>query len=48
MHGDQGPVSNDSGDAEGTVGVGAGDEVFDGGGVEELDIGELENFGEKG
>jgi hypothetical protein len=48
VHGDKSPVGDDTGDAEGTVRVGAGDEVFDGGGVEELDVRELEDFGEEG
>ena len=41
VHGDEGPVGDDAGDAEFVhCGGGAGDEVFDGGGVEEFDIGE--------
>jgi len=48
VHGDEGPVGDDSGDAEGAVGVGTGNEVFDGGGVEELDVGELEDLGKEG
>jgi hypothetical protein len=34
VHGDEGPVSHDAGDADAAVAVFAGDEVFDGGGVE--------------
>ncbi len=55
--GDEGPVCDDAGDAEGCWGIvvggggrgkGSGDEVFDGGGVEEFDVGEGEDFGEEG
>lgn len=55
--GDEGPVCDDAGDADGWGGwgvvgggrgEGAGDEVFDGGGVEEFDVGEGEDFGEEG
>lgn len=48
VHGDKSPVCNDTGDAEGAVGVGAGDEIFDCGCVEQLDVGEGEDFGEEG
>lgn len=49
VHGDEGPVGDDTGDADGAVGaVGAGDQVLDGGGVEELDVGEGEDLGEEG
>jgi hypothetical protein len=34
VHGDEGPVGDDAGDADAAVAVFAGDEVFDGGGVE--------------
>lgn len=48
VHGDESPVCDDAGDTEGSIWLGAGDEVFDCGGVEELDIGEGEDFGEEG
>ncbi len=48
MHGHQGPIRDDTGDAQGAVRVGAGDEVFDSGGIEELDVGEGEDLGEEG
>jgi hypothetical protein len=34
VHGDEGPVGYDAGDADAAVAVFAGDEVFDGGGIE--------------
>jgi hypothetical protein len=48
VHGDERPVGDDAGDAEGAVVVLARDEVFDCGGVEEFDVGEGEDFGEEG
>lgn len=50
VDGDEGPVCDDAGDADGGGGggEGPGDEVFDGGGVEEFDVGEGEDFGEEG
>ena len=48
VHSDESPVGDDTGDAEGSVWVGSGDEVFDCGGVEEFDVGEREHFGEEG
>lgn len=49
VHGDEGPVCHDAGDADGggvrDGGGGARDEVFDCGGVEELDVGEGEDLG---
>lgn len=49
MHGDQGPVGNDSGDAE-RIGAWdlASDEILYGGGIEKFDVGEVEDFGEEG
>jgi hypothetical protein len=46
VHGYEGPVGDDAGDAEGPVGVLTRDEVFNCGGVEEFDVGEGEDFGE--
>lgn len=46
MHRHERPVGDDAGNADGSVGCLAGDEVFDGGGVKELDIGKGQNFGE--
>ena len=48
VHGDEGPVCNNTDNAEESVGSLAGDEIFDGGGVEELDVGEGEDFREEG
>lgn len=52
VHGDERPVGDDAGDLDGGGvggrGVGARDQVFDAGGVEELDVGEGEDFGEEG
>lgn len=48
MHGYESPVCDNTSNAKGTIGVLAGNQVFDSGGVEELDVGEGENFGEKG
>lgn len=48
VHGYEGPVGDHTGNAEGAVVVGAGDEIFDCGGVEELDVGKLEDSGEEG
>jgi hypothetical protein len=48
VHGDESPVCDDTGDAEGAICIGASDEIFDRGGVEELDVGELEDLGEEG
>lgn len=52
VHGHEGPVGDDAGDLDGR-GVGgvverAGDEVFDAGCVEQLDVGEGKDFGEEG
>jgi len=48
VHGDQSPVGDNTGDAKGAIGVLAGNQVFDCSGVEKLDVGEGEDFGEKG
>lgn len=52
MHGDKGPVGHHTSNADsGRVGRswgGTGDEVLDGSGVEELDVGEGENLGKEG
>jgi hypothetical protein len=40
VHRDKSPVGYDTGDTEGTIWVGTGDEVLNCGGIEELDIGE--------
>ena len=48
VHGDESPVCDDTSDAEGSVWVGPGDEVFNRSGVEKLDVGEGEDFGEEG
>ena len=50
VHGDKGPVCYDAGDADGGGAGGEGpcDQVFDGCGVEELDVGEGEDLGEEG
>jgi hypothetical protein len=40
VHSDECPVSNDTGDAKGAVGIRPSDEVFDGSSVKELDVGE--------
>ena len=48
IEGDEGPVGNDAGDAESAVGLRTGDEVFDAGGIEELDVGKGEDFGHEG
>lgn len=52
VHGDERPVGHHAGDLDGG-GVGgvverAGDEILDAGRVEELDVGEGEDFGEEG
>ena len=48
VHGDEGPVGDYARDADAAAaGVRAGDEVFDGGGVEELDVWEGEDAGEE-
>ena len=48
VHGNQGPIGHNTSDTESTIGVLSSDEIFDSGGVEELDVGEGEDFGEKG
>jgi len=48
VHGDEGPVGDNTSDLDGTIGVLAGDQVLNGGGVEQLHIGELENLAEHG
>lgn len=48
VHGDQGPVGDDTSNSDGSVGILAGDEVLNGGGVEELDVRELEDLGKEG
>ena len=49
VHGYKSPVCDDTCDADLAVrACGASDEVFDGGGVEELDVGERKDFGEEG
>ena len=48
VHADEGPVGDDAGNAKFlTCGGRTGDEVFDGCCVEELDVGEAEDLGEK-
>ena len=44
VHGDEGPVGHDTRDADALV-RGARDEVLDAGGVEELDVGQLQHLG---
>lgn len=46
MHGDKCPVSDDAGNAQAGLSR-ARDEILDGSGVEELDVGEGQDFGEK-
>lgn len=48
VHSHEGPVGNDPGNADITVGHLARDEILNGGGVEELDVGKGEDFGQKG
>ena len=48
VHGDESQVGDNTGDAEGTICVSTGDEVFDSRGVEEFDVGERENFRKQG
>lgn len=48
MHGDESPICDDASDTECTVCVGAGDEIFNCGGIEELDVGERKDFREEG
>jgi hypothetical protein len=48
VHGDKSPVGDNASDADGAVWAGTSDEVFYCGGVEELDVGEGEDFGEEG
>ena len=48
VHGDEGPVCDNSGDADGSIGGLAGDEIFNSGSVEEFDVREGEDFGEEG
>lgn len=48
VHGDERPVGNHTSDTDGlgvAVSAGAGDKVFDAGGVEELHVGEGDYFG---
>ena len=45
---DEGPIGDNTGDAESAIGLGTRDEVFDAGGVEELDVGKGEDFGHEG
>jgi hypothetical protein len=48
VHGDECPVGDDTSNADLVrAGDGTCDEVFDGGSVEELDVGEGEDFGEE-
>lgn len=48
VHGDESPVGDNSGHAEVSVLILAGNQVLNGGSVEKLDVGELKNLGEKG
>jgi len=48
VHSDEGPVCNDTGNVDITVGHLAGDEILNSGGVEELNVWEGEDFGQKG
>ena len=48
VHSNEGPVRDDTGNADVTVGHLAGDEILNGGGVEELDVGKGEDFGQRG
>lgn len=48
VHGNKCPVGDNSSDAKSSVGVLAGDEVLNGGGIKELDVGERKNLGQKG
>jgi len=48
VHSNEGPVCDDTGNADITVGHLAGDEILNGGGVEELNVGKGEDFGQKG
>jgi len=47
MHRNKRPVCNDTSDAEGTIGSLAGNEIFNGSCIEELDVGKGEDFGEE-
>lgn len=47
VHGHQSPVGNNTCNSEISVLVLAGDKVLDGGGIEELDVGELQDLGKK-
>jgi hypothetical protein len=47
VHGNECPVGNHACNTESTVVVLAGDKVFNGGGIEELDVWECEDFGEE-
>lgn len=47
VHGYERPVCDDTSDTKRAIGVLAGDEVFDCGGVEEFDVREREDFGEE-
>lgn len=44
----QSPVGDNTGDLDGAVLTGTGDEVLNGSGIEELDVGELQDLAEKG
>lgn len=48
VHSHEGPVGDDPGNTDIPVGQLAGDEVFNGGGVEKLDVGKGEDFGQNG
>ena len=48
VEGDESPVGDNTGNAECAIGLGTGDKVFNTGGVEELDVGEGEDFGHEG
>jgi hypothetical protein len=46
MHADKSPVSDHPRNTKTSVSIIACDEIFDGGSVKKLDVGERENFGE--
>ena len=48
VHSDECPVCDDAGDAKCTVYIGTSDEIFNGRGIKELDVGEGENFRKEG
>lgn len=47
VHADQGPVRNHSSNADRTISCRASDKILDGSSIEELDVGEREDLGQK-